>query len=1394
VDYAAALLTLGSEILTQFNMSVSILAEDAPDGPRILRVLGGVPRNANPEALFGQRNPLRQVLQTGELITVANIDEDETWNDSPLLGSLRAKSFICLPVVVGSKPVAAVLSTSFEALPRQTPEDQQVYHQLGRQISITIQNISLLNEARQRLGEVNLLLDFSRQLSGLAPQSILSALLESALRVVTSAHAGAVMVWEDKAGALIPKVAANYADNESILGIDYRSNEGLPGRAYVDRQVRRVDEIKFAVDYNLTAENLLKYRKATAGRLPVSSMVVPIQTMDRVLGVLVLDNFNTSAAFKLDDEALLLSLTQQVALSLENVRLIEATQKRAVQLQALNEVAANITSSLNREELINLLLERMSKVVAFDTAILWMHRGDQMVVAASRGFADNEDRKGLTVAVTDSVLLNEMTRTGRAISVGDVRRDARFSSLVENPPLSWLGIPLIAKGATLGVIALEKAEANFYTHDLVQLAATFASQSAVAFENANLFEDSLARAAELDERSRRLATLNRFSGALSGVLTIEEVLRLAAEQLRVALAGDHVWVVLSDQASRLFLQNVFPDESGAIMLRALPPTPLLQRVRDSLGVFITEDIAADTELKPVADLLERSHSLLALPLQSEQNVYILMVLTDRPYRFTPVEIEMARTIGNQTAVALQGANLYETTLSTAQRLRILNEVSAQISASLNPEETYKAIHEATMRLLPVDAFVIALLDEDRRDIDGVYIFDTGQRINGVRLPYGQGIAGRVISTGEPVLTFKSEQAAESGGVAVGERGNPNSIIAVPMLSGGKVVGSLSAQSYQYEAYNAQDLQLLSTLANQAMVAIQNGRLFAQIQTFATTLEQRVIERTSELQREQRNTEMLLRILAEVSASLDLDRALSRTLALLNEAIGAEQGTIMLLHPEDNLLHYRAGYGYASGVTGTLGQTRGKTLRVGEGLAGWVVKNRQPALVADLNDDPRWVVNPYAAVQHRSAIVSPLIVGEDVIGAIMVYHREVKYFTEDALDMVRAIGSQVSIAINNAQLYELIRDQAERLGVMLRSQQVQASQSQAILEAVADGVLVTDSANHITFLNHSAEMILSLREEKLAGHSLESFAGLFGRTTQTWIETINSWSHDPAGHRGGETYAEQLTLENGRVILVHLAPVIWRNEFMGTVSIFRDITHEVEVDRLKSEFVATVSHELRTPMTSIRGYVDILLMGAAGALSENQQHFLEIVKGNTERLNVLVNDLLDISRIEAGRVTLSMQAVDLREIAEDVVDDVLRRSQEENRPMAIMLDSPADVPRVYGDVERVRQIVDNLVDNAYHYTQTNGRITIRIRPNGTKVQLDVEDTGVGIPPPDQERVFERFFRGEDPLVLATPGTGLGLPIVKQLVEMHHGRIWMKSDGIPGRGSTFSITLPVYETEE
>jgi signal transduction histidine kinase len=315
-------------------------------------------------------------------------------------------------------------------------------------------------------------------------------------------------------------------------------------------------------------------------------------------------------------------------------------------------------------------------------------------------------------------------------------------------------------------------------------------------------------------------------------------------------------------------------------------------------------------------------------------------------------------------------------------------------------------------------------------------------------------------------------------------------------------------------------------------------------------------------------------------------------------------------------------------------------------------------------------------------------------------------------------------------------------------------------------------------------------------ALEQFPGLFGKSTRQWMAAIQAWASDPQFYQAGELFTEQVSLDNGREVEIDLAPVFLRAQFLGTVSTFHDITNEVRVDRLKSEFVANVSHELRTPMTSIKGYVDVMLMGAAGALNDQQTHFLQVVKGNTQRLNVLVNDLLDVSRIEAGHVTINISSFNLAEVSLEVLDDFRRRSQEDRKPMEFTLDVSPYLPWVLGDPERIRQVLANLVSNAYNYTPANGKVVVEAHTldGGSEVQVDVVDTGIGIKAEDKQRIFERFFRGEDPLILATAGTGLGLAIVKTLIEMHHGRIWFTSNGVPGEGSVFSFTLPLQKAGE
>jgi signal transduction histidine kinase len=189
----------------------------------------------------------------------------------------------------------------------------------------------------------------------------------------------------------------------------------------------------------------------------------------------------------------------------------------------------------------------------------------------------------------------------------------------------------------------------------------------------------------------------------------------------------------------------------------------------------------------------------------------------------------------------------------------------------------------------------------------------------------------------------------------------------------------------------------------------------------------------------------------------------------------------------------------------------------------------------------------------------------------------------------------------------------------------------------------------------------------------------------------------------------------------------------------------------------------------------------------------VIRENTRRLNILVNDLLDISHIDAGQLALTLKPLDLLELSQVILHDIRNRAKNEGKPIEFVLEAPKTLPMVNADEEKIRQVIMNLISNAFHYTPEGGRVCIRLKQNGHKVQVDVEDNGIGISEENRERIFERFYRGDHPFVLATAGTGLGLAISKILVEVHGGRIWFESSGIPGEGSVFSLTLPINEED-
>jgi len=377
--------------------------------------------------------------------------------------------------------------------------------------------------------------------------------------------------------------------------------------------------------------------------------------------------------------------------------------------------------------------------------------------------------------------------------------------------------------------------------------------------------------------------------------------------------------------------------------------------------------------------------------------------------------------------------------------------------------------------------------------------------------------------------------------------------------------------------------------------------------------------------------------------------------------------------------------------------------------------------------------------------------------------------ERALEDVRAI---------NRELDQRVDERTRDLTEALAREHAEANKNQAILEGIADGVIVFGNEGKAVVANPAIGHLLGKDGGDFLGRDIaELMAGDVAPADQQMVDGLL---------RETDSYRSSVKFEwADKTLSVSFAPVYdMRGAVTGTVAVFRDFTREAEVARMKSDFVSIVSHELRTPLTAIKGYLELILMGAAGPVSKQQASFLEIARANTERLHILVSDLLDLSRIESGKVELEVKVVSIPQL----VDQVTTTLQKEfaDRGMTLTIDVPGDLPEIFGDPGRITQILTNLLSNAYKYTREGGA-TVRARVEDSFLRIDVIDTGVGISAQDQALLFTRFFRAEDDLVRQQTGTGLGLNITKSLVELHGGEIRVASE--PGKGSTFSFTLPL-----
>ncbi len=493
--------------------------------------------------------------------------------------------------------------------------------------------------------------------------------------------------------------------------------------------------------------------------------------------------------------------------------------------------------------------------------------------------------------------------------------------------------------------------------------------------------------------------------------------------------------------------------------------------------------------------------------------------------------------------------------------------------------------------------------------------------------------------------------------------------------------------------------------------------------------------------------LLLQISQAVSAALELPKGMPFVLEGALRATNARVARIVLLSArgEPQMVMSRGGTGEGWGALDRALATAARDLE-----APLAVENLARARTLA---EPEVLEGPIKAV-----IALPVRTKDRVPAVVWVGYDEVRQFDVSEIDFLSTLASQTAVLVENARLFQAAEGGRRRLA--------------AILSSTTDAVLVTDRDDRFLLVNPAAERAFGVVADEIVGQRIDE-AALESALVGVFEEPLSP----------DEALTEEVPLPDGRTLYANVSMILSADgERIGRVAVMRDVTHFKELDELKSEFVSTVSHDLRAPLTFIRGYATMLPM--VDDLGDKQREYVEKILQGVGQMSELIDNLLDLGRIEAG-VGLERKPCHLGAILVESVDSMRARASAQG--LTLRLDPAEGAPVVAGDAALLRQAVTNLVDNAIKYTPSGGVVTVGLSVRDEQAVIRVADTGIGIAPDDQVRLFEKFYRVKRRDTAGIKGTGLGLAIVKSIVERHGGKVWVDSE--LNQGSTFCISLPI-----
>jgi GAF domain-containing protein len=1137
------------------------------------------------------------------------------------------------------------------------------------------------------------------------------------------------------------------------------------------------------------------------------------------------------------------------------------------QQTATSEMLRIISSSpTDVQPVLDAIVKSASRLCDSVDGVIFRLHGDRLRLAAHHGPIAAQGQIGTTdIPLIPGLVNARAVLERRAIHVADLQAEGvdfpEGSELARRLGMrTTLCVPLLREGVAIGVIALRRAETRPFADRQIELLQTFADQAVIALEYVRLFTEAQEKNQALRQARARVSEALEQQTATGEILraiahtptdtqpVFDTIVRSGARLCNAATAA-----LLRTDGTMLFLPANYGSSPEVLATaRALFPRPLDMTTaagtailtRSVIQIPDSEDPSASEFVRQGGRLLGYRSSLAVPMLRGAEAIGAIRVTRREPSRFSDVEVELLKTFADQAVIAIENVRLFtelqarNTALSESlEQQTATSEILRIISSSpTDVQPVFETIISNAVRLCDTqegsvfrfDGHLIHLVASETGDAE----FLTALQRVFPRAPGRDSPTARAILTGAvthvPDILADPDYKTPSTFGPVRRR----TILSVPMLREGRPIGAITVGRHGAQPFSDKQIALLETFASQAVIAVENVRLFTELQEKNLALTRAHGQVTQALEQQTATSDILRVMSSSPTAAQPVFEAIADSAVRLTGAVIAS-----VYEFDGAQIHLRV-IEPADWPHGDEFRRHFPRSPAPDFAAGRVILERAVLHHADLWNDsktPELTREWARRMDLRSVLWVPMLREGEPIGVIGAVRRESGFFGDEQVRLLQTFADQAVIAIENVRLFtelqartrELTRtvEQLTALGEVGRAVSSTLDLETVLTTIVSRAVLLSGLDGGVVFEYDEGAQEFVQRVATESGVALgearrptriRKGEGVLGRTAITLEPVQVPDITTPAAYEG--RLRETLITAGIRAILA--VPMVREGRLLGCLGVTRNrpgqfpaetvellrtlatqsalaiqnarLFHEIEDKRRqleiasqhKSEFLANMSHELRTPLNAVIGFSEVLGDRMFGELNEKQAEYVQDINASGTHLLSLINDILDLSKIEAGRMELDIGEFDVPTVVETAV--LLTRERAGRRGILLRVEIDERVGMVHGDERKIKQVLLNLLSNAIKFTPEGGRIAVRATLEPEAVEISVADTGIGIAPEDHEAIFEEF-RQVGTAAKKVEGTGLGLTLSRKFVELHGGRIWVTST--VGEGSAFTFTLPV-----